>query len=139
MTGYVTDKRLNRVLTLPIAFPQTELRAGRSLRIANIHVDHGQRVELRSLTANIARVLTSGQVPLFLYNAFGICNVGLYRGNSDGTPIAYTIISSTISATVNPFSKFIIEAPGDYRVLIKNNTSNLDLSVVATGAVKKYL
>lgn len=138
MNGYVTDARLNRAVNLPIAFPQTELKAGRSLFVCAFTLTHGQRLELRSLTLHAIRVLTNGVVPELSYTSDKMCSVGLYRNSSDCTPLASASVEGAGVAAINCFNRVVVETPGTYSVVVKNNAANVDISVSATGAAKMY-
>jgi len=137
MNGFITTRRYARVLDLPISFPQTELRAGKAIVITQLPLALHQRLELRALTLVVNAILTPGVVPIYLNTALSICSVGLYQGTMLTGPLAYTAFTEMTSIT-NPFSPCIIETPGTYNVIISNNTSNTDLSLTATGAIKLY-
>lgn len=138
MNGYITKERLARTLHVPFAFPQTELRAGRSMTVAVLNLARGQRLEVRSLTLNVLRVLTTGLLPALRYNALSVCSIGLYAGESSACPLVYASAQGNSSATSNPNRRHTIEGPGKYTVVVRNNTSNVDLSVAGTGAAKLY-
>ena len=138
MNGFVTQLRFNRITHLPISFAQTELRAGKTIIVAAFNLLIGQRMEIRSLTLNLMRVLTNGAVPASRYTAYKTCIIGLYRGVTDCSPLAFAAVDSMGTTGMNCFRRVIIEAPGDYRIAVRNNTLNVDLSVAATGAVKIY-
>ena len=138
MTGYLTTNRLARIDHLPIALAQTELKAATSVPIVSFYVAQGQRLELSYLSLGLLRVLTAGAVPVFLYSSQKLCSVGLYRESVDCSPLALAALDITGSACANPFRKCTIEAPGNYRVIVRNNSSNVDLSVVVTGIAKLY-
>jgi hypothetical protein len=138
MTGYVTPSRLARTIELPISMAQTELRRGEVIQIAKAMIDQGQTLEMRMLTLNLVRVLTFGQIPVYLNSAFGLCSVGLYFGPMISSPLAYVKITTNGTAMLNPYKRKVMKSPGVYRILIANNTSNLDLSVCATGSMKFY-
>ena len=137
MNGFVTTQRYARVLDLPLSFSQTELAAGKSIRISRLRLERFQRLELRSLTVAVIAILTPGVVPAFLNTALSLCSVGLYRGTIITGPLAYAAFTNTPS-TINPFSSCVVETPGDYNVIVSNNTNNTDLSVTATGSIKIY-
>lgn len=138
MNGYITNERLRRTLHVPFSFPQTELRAGRSMAVAVINLTRGQRLEVRSLTLNVLRVLTTGLLPALRYDAMSVCSLGVYSGESTACPVVYTTAKGNSSTTSNPNRRHVLEGPGKYTVVVSNNTSNLDLSVAGTGAAKLY-
>ena len=138
MNGYLTDYRLRHVTHLPVSLPQTELKAGASLFIASFKITMGQRLEIRSLTLHLVSVLTNGLLPSLNYSAYKTCSLGLYRGASDCSPLVYAAVEGNGISCANTFRNWVIESPGEYRVVVRNNTNNLDLSVAAAGAVKLY-
>jgi len=135
MNGFITSNRFARSLNLPLSFAQTELRSGKAVVISEIKLELHQRLELRTLTLAVIAVLTPGVIPVALNTALGLCSVGLYRGNMLTSPLGYTMFTNQTS-TLNPFSPCIVETPGTYKVIVSNNTSNTDLSVTATGALR---
>ena len=138
MNGFVTDYRLGRVVNIPIAVPQTEVRAGYNFVVGSFNLKAGQRVEIRSLTLKVVQILTVGALPDLSYSAYGLALVGVFSGLSDATPLVYSKCVSSSPRTSNPFSVKTIHGPGEYRILVKNCTSNLDLSLCATGSIKLY-
>ena len=139
MNGYITPQRLSRIVELPIAMAQTELRRGKTIEIAQVTISQGQVLEFRSLTLNLIRILTFGQTPTFLNSAFGVVSVGMYFGPMISSPIAYAKVDTTGASMVNPYKRKVLRSPGTYSVLIANNTNNIDVSVCATGSMKLYL
>jgi len=139
MTGYITTQRLARIVHLPISFPQTEVQAGQSISVAAFIVGVGQRLEIRSLTLNVIRILTPSVVPVLDFTAYQTCSAGLYLGASNCSPLAFASVEGNGVAAINAFRKTVIATPGTYSVIVQNNTINVDLSVAATGAVKLYL
>lgn len=137
MNGYVTDARAARIVNLPVALAQTELRAGKTLVVATVQLGLGQRLELRTLTLGLLAVLTPGAVPAYLNSALGLCSAGLYRGTMITSPLAVTQ-SLGNTTTVNPFSPCVVATPGTYSVIVSNNTNNTDLSVSVTGTIKLF-
>lgn len=137
MNGFVTTNRFDRVLDLPITFAQTELRSAKAIYLAKFVVSRNTRIEIRSLTLTVAAILTPDIVPLYLNTAMELCSVGVYRGIMVTGPLAYAAFKESTAMT-NPFSPCVIETPGTYNVIVSNNTSNTDLSVVATGSIKLY-
>lgn len=137
MVGFVTTNRLDRSLNIPLCAAQTELRANKRLVMGTFTLAQFQRLEIRSLTIKIGRVLTPGAVPFYSFTSYGLCSVGIYRGKGTCSPIVYTMIN-TDPTTVNPFQPCIISSPGLYTVLMLNNTTNIDLAVVASGVAKLY-
>ena len=134
--GYISDLRYSRVLNTPIALPQTELRRGKTLNIASVTVAAGQSLELRSLTANLLNLLTSGAVPHLHNKALGYVSVGVYSSTMVCSSAALLTMQSPGVATLNPFIPRIFSAPGTYHVIVSNNTSNIDMTVVVTGTLK---
>ena len=139
MNGYLTDSRLARIINLPIALPQTELRAGKTLVVGTVNLQRGQRLELRSLSLNVAYLLTVGALPDYAYSAYGIALVSLFYGKSDCTPLAHVYSGSRNVYATDAYRRCVFTSPGEYRILVRNNTNNLDLSVAASGAMKIYV
>lgn len=138
MNGYITSSRLAQIRHLPISVPQTELRANHNLNVGSFTLELGQRADIRTLTLKIVRVLTTGILPVKIYDAYGLCVVGIYAGQSDCTPLVFADSVDSTPRTANPFRKMTLDTPGTYRILVRNLTSNVDLSVAASGSIKLY-
>jgi hypothetical protein len=147
MNGYITDTRLKRIINQPIALAQTELRRGSSLTIATISLGIGQYIEIRSLNLQIIKALTSGTLPVFDYNsdtnksgytAYGSCSVGLYLNKDTGCSLACVSAYNNDVYTLNPYRKYMFSGISTYNVVVRNNTVNMDFSVVVTGCIKIY-
>ena len=137
MTGYVTDKQYARCANVPLSAAQTELRAAKTLMLASVTLAHGERLELRGLTLSLISVLNPAITPKYLNSDLGLCSVGIYNTTMISSPLAYTLSHGNTTIT-NPFSNCVIATPGVYQVILSNNTSNVDLSVAATGSLKHY-
>lgn len=135
---YVNTARFSKSVTLPVSLPQTELRRGRTLRITSWVLKTGERLEVRSLVLQVLKVLTPGPLPVYTNTSLGAASVGLYLGETVTSPIAWAFVGSVGTASTNPFCLRRVVTPGLYTVIISNNTSNLDLSVCATGCLRLY-
>lgn len=135
-TGYISGVRFGRVLNVPIALPQTEIRRGKTLKIATVEIGAGQSFEVRSLTSNLLNLLTSGAVPHLHNKALGYASVGIYSSPMVCSSGALLTMSSPGVATLNPFVPRVFAAPGIYDVVVSNNTSNIDMTVVVSGSIK---
>lgn len=139
MNGFITPSRFERILNLPISMAQTELRRGKTLSIAQVTLEQGQVLEMRALSLHLVRLLTFGEIPEYLNSALGLCSVGLYFGPMISSPISYTKVTTTGATATNPYVRKRVRCPGVYNVLVSNNTSNIDMSICATGAMTIYL
>ena len=74
-----------------------------------------------SMTSLLARNMASAKLRLY----------------AEHSPLAVAIVNSG-ATTINPFKRCVIINPGDYRILIRNNTANLNVSVAATGAARLF-
>lgn len=137
MNGFITTQRFARVTDLPISFPQTELRSGKSVVVSVFPLARNERLVIRSLTLMLVNILTPGVLPVFLNTAMSLCSAGLYRGTMITNPLVYAAFAET-HTTSNPFAPCVIETPGTYTVMVSNNTSNTDISVAVTGSAKFY-
>jgi hypothetical protein len=134
--SYVNTASYAKTLTIPISLPQTELKRGRSVRVASWNLKLGERLELRSLTLHVLRILTPGPQPIYTNTALGAASAGIYLGETVTSPIAWTFVGSVGAASTNPFHVRRMITPGTYTVIVSNNTANLDLAVCATGCVR---
>lgn len=138
--SYLTTSRFKRIVTLPLALAQTELRRGKSVCLGAWVLERHQRLEVRGLCIHVVKVLNPGENPTFLSTAMGVASVGLYQGVTMCSPIAHAQVDAVVGATMlNPFAIYRVATPGTYTVWCSNNCDNLDLSVVANGCLKLFL
>ena len=137
LNGFVTTNRYDRVLNLPVSFPQTNLGSGRTVIICRIPLLINQRIEIRALAVNVVSILTPGVLPVYLNTAMQLASVGFYQTTMLTSPLVYAAYYDQTAMT-NPFAPCVVETPGTYTVIVSNNTSNVDMAVVATGSIKFY-
>lgn len=134
--SYLTENQFQRIETVFLALPQTELRRRRLLQVAAFPVRLGQTAELRGLHLQLLQVLTPGVAGRLATTALGAVSTGICLENGMLTgALAVVSISAPGVASWNPVQPVRITAPGNYRVYVANNTSNLDFSVVVTGSL----
>jgi len=138
MNGYITDTRLNSIAHLPMAVPETELRSGSTMFVSLIQLAANQTMEIRSLSLQVLKVLTTGVIPSSRYGFFGLCSIGVYANGGTGCPLIYVAASNASPVSSNAFRRWTARGPGTYQVIIQNNTWNMDLSVAASGSAKIY-
>lgn len=136
--SFITSSQFDRIVTLPISLPQTELRRQRAIQIATFPLLLGQRLEMRSLTVHLVKILTPGVVPVLDNTALGLCSAGIIAGSMATSVIGSVFTNGIGSGTWSAEQPVIITAPGVYRVLAFNNAANIDLSVTVTGSVKFF-
>jgi hypothetical protein len=133
---FVTPARLERVFDIPVSFAQTEVRQNKTIAIATIPVNQGEKLLLQSLSIHLVKILTPGENAILRNTAFGMAHVGLYFGGMLTSPLAYARLLNVGVCTTNLFRRWAVTTPGVYTVVIANNTDNLILSLSATGSVK---
>lgn len=136
--SYVTDTRFARVVNVPAAVQETELRRGRSLQVAQWRLELGQQLVLKSLCVHVVRILTPGVVPVYANTALGTASVGLYLDGALTSPIAFARTSAVGAVSAYPYATTVAITPGLYTVVISNNTTNVDLAVCASGVFRVY-
>jgi len=136
---YISPNSLSNQLFVPLSFPQTELRRGKEIQIGSVVLGAGQTLELRSLTLHLVAVLTPGVDPIYHSKSLNLCSLGLYLGPMRCSALALVTADSSGAYSHNPFTLSEVKTKGTYTVVISNNTSNLDISVAATGAMKVML
>jgi hypothetical protein len=126
------------MLTIPVALPETELRRGRTLQVAAITLTLGDRLELRSMNLHLLKILTTGVVPVLNNTAAGLVSVGVYATETPmvtgGCGLVH--VDRPGMATWNASAPARFVTPGTYRVLVSNNASNVDLSIIVSGSLK---
>ncbi len=137
--SYITANQFDRIINLPLALPQTELRRQRFIQLATLPVLMGQRVEIRGLTIHLVKILTPGVAPVLDNTALGLCSTGVVVDSMATSAIACAFVNGLGAACIAADQPVVITAPGNYRVLAFNNSNNVDLSVAVTGSAKLYL
>lgn len=136
--SYLTTNQFDRIVTMPISLPQTELRRQRYLHVGVYPVALGQRLELRSLTLHLLKILTPGVGAILDNTVSGLCSVGIVIGSMATSVIGQVSINGLGASTWTADQPVIITAPGTYRVVAFNNSSNIDVSLAVTGSMKLY-
>ena len=132
----ITVTHFDRSLVLPIALPQTELRASKSLQVATWRLALGQRIELRSLHLHLIKLLTPGVDPQLNNSTHGIVSVGIYASTMATSAIGVVLCIEPGVAALTGNDPVHITTPGDYNVVVSNNSINVDVSVAVTGAAR---
>lgn len=135
---YVAEKRFHSIVQVPLALPETALSRGQILQVAAIQIRTGDILRIAWLNLHLINILTPQVIPSIYSQKYGLvnacvstslattgqgCNIGL---NSPGT------------VALNPYYTVEYRSPGIYYVLVANNTSNIDASVVMTGMARVF-
>lgn len=136
--SYLTETAISRIVNFPVSMPETELRRGKSMHVGTFVVEHGQHLQMKSLHLNVCRILNPGLVP-DLINSIGAVSVGLYQASMLTGALALVSRNTTGVSAYNMFKSCEAWSPGEYTVVVSNNTRNIDFSVCVTGAVKLFL
>lgn len=135
--SYLVATEFDRIQTMPISLPQTELRRQKSLQVATVVLNLGQVLELRSLNLHLIKILTPGVLPALVNTSLGLVSVGLYLGSAMTTGgIALVVASAPGVSSYHPAQPARVTAPGLYKVFVTNNSSNIDVTAAVTGSAK---
>ena len=137
--SYITPSLFARVVSLPISLPQTELRRGKSIHISSVVLADDQILALKSLNLHLLKILTPGVVPVYASKVMGVVSVGIYDSPmlcSCGCLVRGYQVGVT---QFNPWQTRLIYKPGTYKIVVSNNTTNVDVDVCVTGSIKLYL
>ena len=137
--SYITNNEFEQIVTLPISLPQTELRSRRYIQVGTYPVLLGQRLELRVLTIHLVSILTPGVLPQIDSTVLSLCSAGLLIGSMATSVIGAVYLDGLGAGCWNAVQPVIVTAPGTYRIVAFNNSSNVDLSVAVTGSIKFFL
>jgi len=142
MNEIVTSVQFSASQMLPIALPQTEIRAARSIVVSEMELGVGQRLVIRVLTMWVARLPIAD--PPRISTSFGAVYLGVYRGQDDvARPSGMPLI--LLSASEVGFTHFVapvevaLSLPGRYSILVVNNTEpeiGCPIQVVVSGAAR---
>lgn len=137
--SYITNTRFDSYATVPIALAQTELRTQRYLQVATLPLAQGQRMELRSLHLHVLRILTPGVVPVTNNTSLGLATCGLLVSTMISSAFGIVSLNGPGVAMLNPDQPVFVSTPGTYRIMVFNNSTNVDLAVIVTGSVKIFM
>ena len=137
--SYIVEHRFDQIVSLPISLPETELRSRRYIQVGTYPVQLGQRLELRALTIHLVRILTPGVVPLLDNTVLSLCSAGLLIGSMATSAMGIVYLNGLGAGCWTADQPVIVTAPGIYRVVAFNNSSNVDLTVVVTGSIRLFL
>lgn len=137
--SYLTTSQFERIETVMIALPQTELRRQKSLQVSTIILNLGQVLELRSLNLHLLKIYTSGVASALEITSLGLVNVGLYLNGAMMTG-GVGLVSATAPGvgSYSPAQPVRIVTPGVYKVIVSNNSNNIDVAVLVTGSAKVF-
>lgn len=141
--SYLTDDITSGIVDVPIALPQTLIGPNESLVISTIQLKTMQVLKFRWANLHLVKTDPLGS-PVKVNSSFGLVYLGLYAGHvlgkPTGTPLASLNIETNLGVKcTNPFAHRDIAVPDTYQLIVTNNTSNLTVSVVASGAMRIYL
>lgn len=137
--SYITTTQFERIVSLPIALPQTELRRQRFIQVCALPLSLNQRMEIRGLTIHLVKILTPGVSPVLDNTVLGLCSSGVLIDSMATSAIGCVFVNGLGAACMSSDQPVILTAPGTYRIVCFNNANNVDLSVVVTGSAKLYL
>ena len=90
------------------------------------------------LHLQVFKLLTFGVSPILADSTLGLCSVGLLASTMFTSAVGLVTLGAVGTATWNQDQPIMISAPGSYQVIVYNNSLNMDLSVVVTGAARIY-
>ena len=148
MIGYITPEEHDKIVTVPISLPQTEIRGlgiGDSLLLSSLQITLGQRIRLRWLGLHVPKPFF-GTGPIIKANDdFGAVYLGLYSGGfgqlnrPSGKPLVVLNLDAPGTTQTNPYVYYDFSAPDLYSLLIVNNMSNYNVEAIVTGSFRAYL
>lgn len=137
--SYITETQFERIVSLPVSLPETELRRQRYIQVGTYPIQLGQRLELRGLTIHLVKILTPGVLPVLDNTVLSLCSAGLLVGSMASSVMGAVYLNGLGAGCWTADQPVIVTAPGTYRVVAFNNSSNVDLSVVVTGSIKLFM
>lgn len=136
--SYITQTKFDSFVTLPVTLPQTELRTQRYIQVASFPLLQGQHLEMRSLCLHLLRILTPGVTPVTNNTSLGLASVGMLVSTMISSAFGIVSINAAGVASLNSDQPVIVTAPGNYKIMVFNNSTNVDMAVVVTGSVKIF-
>ncbi len=133
--SYLTAADYDRFYTLPITLPETELRSRCYIQVCTFVVTEGMVLEMPSLTVQVLRILTPGVSPVLADTSLGLVSAGLLASSMLSGAVGLVTQNAVGASSWNGAQPVVITAPGVYRVVVLNNSTNVDVAVVVTGAV----
>lgn len=136
--GYVSPVQFERILNVPVALPQTEIRRSKTLEIVTIDLKSGQSFEVKSLTVHLLNILTS-EVPHLKNTDLGYVSVNISNSPMICSGGSVIRVRNPGAVTLNPYLNRVYSAPGIYTVSVTNNIDNADITVVVSGVLKMHI
>lgn len=139
----ITEHEFARIITLPIALPQTSLPPGQTVAVFSHRLSFGQRLSIRWATLGIVNADYEDVDVTKLNSNLGLIYAGIYAGiyiptqPPNGDPIASVVLDGVGYAQLNPFTLWNFVSPDDYYFVVANNT-NRTFHAVLTGAAQLY-
>ena len=134
--SYLTQTDYNRFSTLPISLPETELRTRCYIQVCAFNLTEGLVMEMACCHLHVLRVLTPGVTPVLADSSLGLASVGLLASSMLSGAVGLVTQNAVGTAAWNADQPVVITAPGIYRVVVINNSVNVDLAVLVTGSVR---
>jgi len=136
VNGFVTTQRFGTTFDVPIALPQTELRRGRYINCGQIRLTLGQIMRVRCLNLHLVSIITATALPDIFSTSLGIVSAGIYLSPMMCSSACLLTMQAPGVMSMNSFSYKDYATPGIYYFTVSNNTTNVDITVALTGAVK---
>ena len=136
--SYITSTEYDRIYTLPISLPETELRSRCYIQVGTFQIMPGMVVELACLHLQVLRVLTPGVTPVLADSSLGLASAGLLASSMLSSAVGLVTQNAIGARSLNAAQPVVVTAPGIYRAVVINNSANVDLAVVVTGAVRMW-
>ena len=149
--SYVRSTTFDRIVSLPLGTPETEIRAGDSLSLGSIRLVTGQRFSLRWLSLQLSKIETvepytsvSAGTAVLRSSSLGLAYIGLYAGSAvltrpTGVPICILSLADIGYKMANPYYFREFSCPDTYELVLTNNTTNVAISASALASVKLHL
>jgi len=143
--GYISDDGLARILSVPVACPQTELRKGSSIVLTSFTLNEGEFFRVRFISLYVPRLVATHGAYAKKTDRYGPVFLGLYSGqiNNANAPLGAPIFAvSADGVGVFASSPYVLRnfSSADlYTFMVVNNTTNYDYDAVVTGTLRLFL
>jgi hypothetical protein len=126
--GYLTDKKLNSIVDLPVTLPMTELQEGDWLVLATVRLTAPMRLTQKFLQVHISEATATVQNIISEHkkkDSLELVYIGVYKDyvGNDPTdlPTVDIVKVSDLGVTDRPTTPLIILQPGVYSWVLANN------------------
>lgn len=142
--GFITEANYTRIVSASMSVAQSELPPGAVVTVANVLLHADQTMRARWLSLYVPKINSAGALVTRVTDYYEAVYVGLYSGKVEddlralGMPLLWVGLDGTGYAELD-FSRYTdFSSPGQYSLVLINNTTTHNFDAVVTGAFRIF-